>query len=268
MAHRAIFAGNSERTHVIDPNKLTSQSFAGKLLRLPLRLIPAGFDVPVVSGPNKGLRWRTGSSVHGCWLGTYERDKAEFLTRFVKPGMVAYDIGANAGYYTLLLSRLVGPNGKVFSFEPLPENLVNLTHHVLENRLGNCHVIQGAASDRSGLASFQIASSNSMGSIGGGDSALQVSTFSLDALVTGAAIPPPDFVKMDVEGAEGLVLAGARTILRSRRSTWFVSLHGPSPARSTVDALLDSGYTVRDLTGRSIGAEAAESLDEIYAVTA
>ena len=251
---------------MIDPNKLTSQSLAGRLLRLPLRLIPDGIDVSVVSGPSKGLKWRTGSSVHGCWLGTYERDKVEFLTRFVKPGMVAYDVGANAGYYTLLLSRLVGSSGKVYSFEPLPENLVNLTHHVLANELENCHVVQGAASDRIGLAPFQIAASNSMGSIGGGDSALQVSTFTLDSLVESAGLPPPDFVKMDVEGAEGLVLAGAQTILRSRPSTWFVALHGPGPARAAARALVDSGYTLRDLSDHAIDGEAAASLDEIYAV--
>jgi FkbM family methyltransferase len=251
---------------VLDPNKLTSQSLAGRLLRLPLRLIPDGLDVPVVSGPNRGLKWRTGSSVHGCWLGTYERDKVELLSRFVKPGMVAYDIGANAGYYTLLLSRLVGPSGKVYSFEPLPANLVNLTHHVLENRLANCHVVQGAASDRDGLASFQIAASSSMGSIGGGDSALQVSTFTLDSLVAGAGLPPPDFVKLDVEGAEGLVLAGAVGILRSRPSTWFVALHGESPALASVEALVLCGFEVFDLDGGRVDMARAGSLDEVYAV--
>ena len=251
---------------MLDPNKFTSQSLAGRLMRLPLRLVPDGLDIPVVSGPNTGLKWRTGSSVHGCWLGTYERDKVELLSRFVKPGMVAYDIGANAGYYTLLLSRLVGPAGKVYSFEPLPENLVNLTHHVLRNGLTNCHVIQGAVSDRSGIASFQVAASSSMGSIGERDSALQVSTFTLDSLVEGAGLPPPDFVKMDVEGAEGLVLAGARNILRSQPSTWFVAVHGPGPARATTRALLDAGCTVRDLSNNPVDEEAAASLDEIYAV--
>lgn len=251
---------------MLDPNKLTSQSLAGRLLRLPLRFIPDGIDVSVVSGPNRGLKWRTGSSVHGCWLGTYERDKVHLLSRFVKPGMVAYDIGANAGYYTLLLSRLVGPSGKVYSFEPLPANLVNLTHHVLENRLTNCHVVQGAASDRNGLAPFQIAASSSMGSIGGADSALQVSTFTLDSLVESASLPPPDFVKMDVEGAEGLVLAGALDILRSRPSTWFVALHGSGPARLATRTLHEAGFTVRDLANNSVDERAAASLDEIYAV--
>jgi FkbM family methyltransferase len=258
----------SRERPLLDPNRINSQTLAGKLLRLPLGLVPNGLDVPVVSGPNKGMRWRTGSSVHGCWLGTYESDKVELLRRHVKPGMVAYDIGANAGYYTLLLSRLVGPLGRVYAFEPLPENLVNLTHHVRINDLRNCEVVAAALSDKSGLAGFRTGASNSMGSLVDGEATLRVPTVTLDELVDQAGFAPPDFLKMDIEGAEALALSGARGVLGSRASTWFIALHGTVPAKASASVLLRSGFDVFDLGGKAVDEDTAATLSEIYAVKA
>jgi hypothetical protein len=71
-------------------------------------------------GPIRGMRWRIGSSVHSCWLGSYEAAKFAVVARAVRPGMTVFDIGANAGYYTLLFSRLVGQRGNVVAVDPLP----------------------------------------------------------------------------------------------------------------------------------------------------
>lgn len=250
---------------MIDPRRFSSKTLAGKVIRLPLRLLPSGLAVPVVRGPNKGLRWVTGSSVHGCWLGTYEQDKVELLREYVQPGMVAYDVGANAGYYTLLLSRLVGPSGRVYALEPLPENLVHLRHHLSVNRLTNCRVVAAAASDRTGLAAFRAARSNAMGSIAAGDAPLHVPTVSLDDLAAWG-LPRPDFVKMDVEGAEGLVLAGAQGLLREHRCVWFVALHGEEPARASLALLRGSGHRVRDLVGADVSEASTGLVDEVYAI--
>lgn len=250
---------------MLDPNRLTSGTLAGRIIRLPLRLVPKGWDVSVVRGPNRGMRWRTGSSVHGCWLGTYEHDKVEKLREHVKPGMVAFDIGANAGYYTLLLSRLVGPTGRVIAFEPFPENVTNLMHHVHVNGLPNCEVIAAAVSDRTGLAGFRTAASNSMGSISDGVVDFRIPTITLDDAVKAMGVPAPDFVKMDVEGAEGLVLAGARGLLRERSCAWFVALHGAEAARSSLMILREEGYRTRDLSGADVDGTPLDRLDEIFA---
>lgn len=85
----------------------------GKLLRLPLKLIPDKTVLPVLQGKLKGKKWIKGSSINGCWLGTYEFDKQQLFQDYVKPGMVIYDVGANAGFYTLLSSVLTGNSGKV-----------------------------------------------------------------------------------------------------------------------------------------------------------
>lgn len=57
------------------------------------------------------MAWVVGSAPHGCWLGTYELEKQRTIMPFIKPGMTIFDIGAQAGFYTLLFSRLVGPSG-------------------------------------------------------------------------------------------------------------------------------------------------------------
>src|SRR5688572_27975846 len=99
-----------------DWSHISPRSFWGALLRLPLRAIPKRTTVKVQSGINRGMKWIVGSSIHGCWLGTYELEKQPVIERFVRPGMTVFDIGANAGFYTLAFSRLVGEEGRVWAF--------------------------------------------------------------------------------------------------------------------------------------------------------
>src|SRR5689334_1113570 len=103
---------------MINFSTLSRQGILGRAARLPLRLIPSGARMPVLQGPLKGMRWTAGAHTHGCWLGSYELSKQQLFARTLKPGGVLYDIGANAGFYTLLGSRLLGPEGRVYAFEP------------------------------------------------------------------------------------------------------------------------------------------------------
>src|SRR5690348_9557213 len=107
----------------------------GRLARAPLRLVPKKMIVPILQGPLRGKKWIAGSSNHGCWLGTYELGTQRLFCRIVKPGDVVYDIGANVGFYTLLASVCAGPSGRVYSYEPLPENIAGLRKHISINHL-------------------------------------------------------------------------------------------------------------------------------------
>ena len=66
------------------------RSVAGKLVRLPLRLLPKGMVLPVLSGINRGFRWRVGSHIHGAWIGIYEKDKQQVCLRLIHPGMTVW----------------------------------------------------------------------------------------------------------------------------------------------------------------------------------
>jgi FkbM family methyltransferase len=136
-----------------------------------------------------------------------------------------YDIGANVGFFTLLASKLAGESGTVVSFEPVPRNLAYLERHVRANKLKNVRVLPIAVSSRAGRARFATASNPAMGGlVDNGE--LEVQTDSLDGLVASGQIPAPAFMKIDVEGAELDVLAGAAETLRSARPTILLSAHG------------------------------------------
>lgn len=236
----------------------------GRLLRFPLRFIARDQVMTVRAGLNRGLKWIAGASTHGCWIGTYEHDKQQLVAGLVRPGMKAFDIGANAGFYTLAFSRLVGESGHVWAFEPFAENVANLLDHLRINNLSNVTVFQAAVADRAGIAGFQVRESNSMGALSAAVEQYRVPTLSLDALVREGAIPLPDLVKMDVEGAEGLVLKGAPELLSHRRTTWLIALHGDEQAAMCARILRDNGYDIRTMAGAPVAGPIA--VDEIYAV--
>ena len=170
----------------------SGQTVLGRLCRLPLRLVPKGTVIPIVSGPAKGLPfWVAGSATHGCWAGIYDQQTQSAITKYVNPGMVCYDCGANVGFFTLLLSRCCGPTGKVFAFEPDPANLVKLERHVLMNRLANVEILPIALSDYDGVGCFRAAESQGRLAASGD---CTVKCARLDSL----RLPPPHFVKMDI----------------------------------------------------------------------
>ena len=87
------------------------RKLAARVARAALRGFPRGTVVWIARGPLKGYRWVMHSGVHTYWLGNYEPETVRILSEWVKPGMVCYDCGANAGYVTMLL-KLAGPAEK------------------------------------------------------------------------------------------------------------------------------------------------------------
>lgn len=150
----------------------------------------------------------------------WEEGEQEVMRRVVSPGQHALDVGAHIGVHTLLLSRLVGEAGRVYAFEPQPDVLPALRRTL--DALPNVSLYTVALSDRDGVTDFYVPGDHSMASLadwtggGFGDvSRIECETRRLDALITSRALPPPDFIKCDVEGAEFFVFGGARESLNS-----------------------------------------------------
>jgi len=245
-------------------SSIPSTSFPGWFLRLSLRLIPKTSIVRVRAGLNKGMKWIVGSGTHGCWLGTYESEKQSTLKQFVKTGMTVFDIGANAGFYSLAFSRLVGVEGEVWVFEPSAENADYLLKHVRLNQLHNVNLIQAAVSDKNGIVGFQTTGCHATGHITD-TSQCWVPTVSLDSLIAENIIPVPDVIKMDVEGAESLVLNGAKDLLKKKKTTLFIALHGDNQKQHCAEILRSAGYEIHLLDGQSATSGELTS-DEIYAI--
>jgi len=211
---------------MINLSVVPSKSIVGMVMRLPLRLIPPSAVFYIMQGKLKGKKWIVGSSTHGCWLGIYECKKQILFSKMIKEGSILYDVGANVGFYALLSSSLVGPKGKVFSFEPSPRNIGYLKQHLRLNACDNVRIIEAAVTDKDGIAFFEecIPSSLDHVSIKGN---LKVKTLSLDSLFLKGKIPIPDCIKIDAEGSEFLILAGAKNILTNYNPILFLSLHSP-----------------------------------------
>lgn len=117
-----------------------------------------GTLVTIPRGPAVGYKWRH-YQVYQPWMamGMYEPHVAWFIHDQLKPGDVFYDIGANAGYFTLVAARAVGYQGRVIAFDPVPQNARTIQEQIDLNNLGTyCQVEPLAISDTSGVASFVL----------------------------------------------------------------------------------------------------------------
>lgn len=157
------------------------------------------------------------------FAGDFETAEIAFFRSELKPGNVVLDVGANGGLYTIIAARVIGPEGRVYAFEPGPEALALLRHNVEINQLTNVTIIEAAVSNKTGEASFGIASDSALSSLVNTDRADQkinewskVTTIRLDDAVEKYEIPRVDFIKVDVEGAEGLVIDGCGDLLSRR----------------------------------------------------
>lgn len=225
---------------------ISNRSRLGAAIRLPLRLLPSDLVVPIVQGPSRGSKWIIGSSNHGCWLGSYEYQKRITFARFLTTGDTVYDIGAHVGFYSVLAASLVGQSGSVYAFEPYPRNIAYLRRHVDMNHLDQVKVVELAVSDRTGVAHFSQGASSSMGSLSS-DGGYEVGTVSLDDWVFTQHNPVPKLLKIDVEGGEGDVLRGAKSILSTVKPVIFLATHGPSVHGVCVEMLQRAGYLLESL---------------------
>ena len=220
------------------------------ILRLPLRLIPSDQVLPVLSGSLRGRRWIAGSGVHACWLGTYEADKQRLFNRLVQPGMVVYDAGAHVGFYTLLAAQGAGTTGRVVAIEPSPRNQAFLQRHIaLNGYRERVTVIAAAVAEQPGTLYFAAAGQHAYQGHLSTQGELAVEAITLDALVASGQVPPPDVIKMDVEGAELGALRGASAVLRQAQPVLLLATHSPELHQACCALLAEAGYTARTLPG-------------------
>ena len=163
------------------------------------------------------------------WYGYCNRDICAVLARILKPGMTVVDAGANIGEISLVAAKAVGPQGSVFSFEPVERIAEHLTEHVRLNALTQVRVVRRALSDRPGTQPIYLAAEKFHdGSVHDGLGTLyafaqrsvavqEVTITTLDAFLAEAGATRLDFVKLDVEGAELAALRGAAASLERFR---------------------------------------------------
>lgn len=235
----------------MDFSKISYRSFIGRLVRLPLRLIPKAMVLPILQGQLRGKKWIVGSGEHGYWLGSYEIHKRRAFEKEIKPHVVVYDIGANVGFYSILAAQLAGEKGKVYAFEPLNRNVEYIRRHARLNKMKNIEVFEAAVSDQSGEALFDLGVSIATGHLSESGS-VKVPLVCLDDMVSTGDILPADIMKVDVEGAEYAALQGAQRLIEEHRPIIFLDTHGRDVHDLTIKLLTSYGYQFEILDNRSL----------------
>jgi FkbM family methyltransferase len=217
------------------------------------------FDLPATdSSLNRALLLR----------GAYEPDAAAAFRQALAPGMTVFDIGANIGYYTVLAADAVGPQGLVCVFEPDPRNVT-----VLEGNLRlrpGCKVMvarEAVGAIEGSLPFFLNGADSSVNSMaldnavvtnpGASYQTATVPCTTLDGFVRQHALPRPDVIKIDVQGAEMLVFAGAPDVLSKPRLKLFLEFWpyglrqlGTQPP-DLLHFLLAQGFALRAIDRRT-----------------
>ncbi len=200
--------------------------------------------------------------------GSWEPVETELMLRLLRPGMTMVDIGANLGYMTVLGSRQVGPDGLVIAFEPVASNFVLLERNVTRNRCHNVQSHQVAVGAEPGASLTMFLATENLGDHRAFPDAneprrksYRVPSTTVDSVVAGR---PVDFIKMDIQGAEGHALVGMAETLQQNTDLvllfefWPYGLRraGTSP-RDLLNRLIGLGFSLR-LVAKSLDSHAGE----------
>lgn len=210
------------------------------------------FEHRVDAGPAKGVKFLIKMPEDkGIWTGTYEIDFATRLAASVKPGKVAYDIGSWHGFFAGVMSAQGA--SRVHVFEPLPVNSDRIRRLIALNPDRAITLHAAAVGDSESEMDLMIMPETSMAKLetsmfqadNKSATRVRVKVRSIDAMIVAGEIEPPALMKIDVEGAEAMVLRGARETLRRHRPVIFAEVHS-SALLGECRALLEAeGYLVK-----------------------
>jgi FkbM family methyltransferase len=175
-------------------------------------------------------------------------------------GATIWDAGAHIGYHSLSFAALVGPSGSVVAFEPNPHNIERFQHHLERNKdlKERITLMSCALGNMDGEADFVFSGCIDSGRSSGSHlktsyvplepqsyrafDQKKVSVHTADELLRTNRAPAPSIIKIDVEGAESFLLAGAQHLLRTLRPVLLMEVHHISAMHDTLNILLRLGY--------------------------
>lgn len=164
------------------------------------------------------------------------------VEKYVKPGEVIFELGANIGYYALLETQLMQQRGTIYAAEPEPHNFASLQQNIARNHVGDMITpYQLAVTDRVGQFPLYVSTNSNTHSLikptHGVKEIIIVRTTTIDEFLKDKK--PITFLRMDIEGFETKVFDGAQHLLNAKRPLkMFVELHPNRVGGAAIIALL------------------------------
>jgi len=184
-------------------------------------------------------------------LGVYENEQTRLVREKLQPGMRVLDIGANLGYYAAVFAQCVGPQGEVIAFEPEPTNFSFLQRTLAVNGFAQARAVHAAVAEAPGETLLFLSEDNKgdhrLYTARPSQAAISVPVVSIDTLLSGDN--RVDFIKMDVQGAEGRVLAGMRQTLACNPQAMLLTEFWPEGLRSAGTDPMEFLATLRNDCG-------------------
>jgi FkbM family methyltransferase len=210
-------------------------------------------DGPTGVAPQRAKAERETLWVPTAWdaqtLGAHERRVFAELQKIVRRGSVVYDVGANVGLFSMRFAQWVGADGWVYALEPNPVCVYFLRANLEQCGVRNATILPVAAARARGECEFTLNYGSSLIGVVGDSAAawkpghrIRVAQAPLDVLISELDLRPPDFVKIDVEGAEGSVVSGMMQTLRSARPGLLIELHGRDAGMESLKQLAELPY--------------------------
>lgn len=208
--------------------------------------------------------------------GSYGKFETEFLKNEIKKGDTVLDLGANIGYYTLLMARLVGKEGKVYAFEPEPDNFELLTKNVKTNGYTNVVLEQKAVSNKSGKVKLFLSEEHKSDHqiIGSTENRnfVEVDAVSLDDYFNNSE--QISFIKSNIQGAEGLAIQGMSDIFRRSENMKMIVEFFPLLLKnidvepsSFLEMLSNSGFSFYEINSSKYEVKSMNSLELLQKYT-
>lgn len=226
------------------------QQFILKAVLKILRAVRLSINFTVKSGMMKSAKWNSLIPDSRYILGTYEPNLALVIKNEVEQGKRLIDIGANAGYFSLLASKYGNKQLTHIAVEPMPENIHFLKQHIKINLADNIEIYQLAISDKIGEIEFSnsgnlAANTYKKESSMFKDDTIVVKTIDLNTFALKNKLDSNCFIKIDVEGAELDVLKGGLEFLKQHKPTLLLATHDchvKDVKKDCLDLITSIGY--------------------------
>lgn len=224
--------------------------------RFVLRNVVEGqeFEFAISAGPAKGLKYPVVlPDDKGVWTGSYEIEFVTALVGSVKPGDICFDIGGWRGYCGGAMAT--HQTKSVYIFEPLPDNCARIERLLSLNNNLPIQLVKTAVGAADGKATFSMLDATSMGKLSDSpfqpdvksEKTIDVTVISLDSWRRRNGIAAPHVMKIDVEGAELMVLHGAADTLKESQPTLFIECHSRELTKDVCAYLAPLGYKFKTL---------------------